>query len=398
MRPFFLDEGNPEHLLLAEKVLAFFNANLGKERGQVDARELYYEVGDDRLAGALAYAAERLYAYKPKPLKVRVGKSPVKLRLKLFELVGRLPPGFAIDRGEFLSALREAEGLEGVPLEELDDYLWSDDPKSRVLIGGGATAIKLIRRYNLEVLDTVLANSTLVSFFAPGSDRLPKGAFAKELVRRAKELGLIYEGRLAPGGVSIDVYGPISLFGRPTRFAWRLLTLFHAALPILREAGSWMVKARVRLRKGEVPCLIASDALPPLEARPVDLRKLRAFDSRVEEKFYRVMSGVDKYRLTREAEPLIFKDLLMVPDFVFERPDGVKWYLEIIGFWRPEYTAKKRAKLMELRRAGLRNLILLVDEKYAKHFKGLGYPAFTYRMRGSSLDAPYGKIVSLILS
>jgi len=36
---------------------------------------------------------------------------------------------------------------------------------------------------------------------------------------------------------------------------------------------------------------------------------------------------------------------VVVPDFTFTHPDGRKAYLEIVGFWTPEYIQKKLSKL-----------------------------------------------------
>ena len=50
------------------------------------------------------------------------------------------------------------------------------------------------------------------------------------------------------------------------------------------------------------------------------------------------------------------------PDFWIQhrRDPSRKWFLEIIGFWTPEYLSRK---LENLERAGILNLILCVDEK-----------------------------------
>lgn len=144
---------------------------------------------------------------------------------------------------------------------------------------------------------------------------------------------------------------------------------------------------------------MTSETLPELSGGlkpPEPLKPI--FDSGVEERFYNIMRSVESFRVWREAEPIMMGDTLIVPDFVFERPDGVKYYLEIIGYWRPEYTAKKRAKLQELKRFGFKNLILLVDQEYSRYFEDIGYPTFAYRLRGNRLEAPYGRIVKLITS
>jgi len=401
MHPQFLCADNPEHVSIGERAIHFYESNMGKDRGSVPFHELRMEVGDDRLADGLRYALRHLYPFAPRWSKSSIGSTPLNLRLRLFRYVGA--QGFAEDRHATLRTFIEACGgeLKGMNVEELESHLWSDDPRGHQLtrmknpVGPG----DVIQHYNYEVLDTILSNARVVCFTTRGGPIMPKGTFAKRVVREVKQLGLIYEARLQGDAVSVDVYGPIELFGRPTRFAWRLSALFNRALPILKDAGEWSVRVMVHMRRGDLPCILtheslpefASDVQPEEDATPM-------FDSLVEQKFYNVMSCVDKYRVEREAEPIIVGDTLVVSDYVFERPDGVRWHLEIIGFWRPEYTAKKRAKLDELRKAGFERLILLVDHNQAKHFKDLGFPTYTYRMRGNKLDAPYGRIVSLILS
>lgn len=397
MAPLWLDAGNPEHASIVGKAIAFYEARLGLEKRSIDWDELRYEVGDDRLADGLRYALERIYAWKPRAKPYRFKSSPLELRLKLFRMVGSEPGGFAEDRVAMLKRFAFKHGLSSV--EELDEYLWSDDPRGYVLVKvkEQASVEDVVKLYNFEVLDTLLSNSRAISFTSAGSPTMPKGTFAKKLVKEVKRLGLAYDARVEGGSVTVNVYGPVELFGRVTRFAWRLSALFDKALPILKASEKWSVRVVVHLKKRDLPCILTRDAMPSLAmdvkpSEPVE----PSFDSSVERRFYAVMSSVKKYEVEREPEPLIVGDTLLVPDYAFVRPDGVKWYVEVVGFWRPEYTAKKRAKLEELKKAGLQRLILLVDQKYANQFKGLGFPTFTYRVRSGKLDAPYGAIISLI--
>ena len=61
----------------------------------------------------------------------------------------------------------------------------------------------------------------------------------------------------------------------------------------------------------------------------------------------------------------------------------------------PEYKKRKRAKLDEIEKAGLDNLIILVDEKTESEFKSItNYPIFTYARAGSSYRIPYSAILA----
>ena len=46
------------------------------------------------------------------------------------------------------------------------------------------------------------------------------------------------------------------------------------------------------------------------------------------------------WRLEREPEPLLAGDVILIPDFALSR-GGQRIYLEIAGYWRPEYRERK---------------------------------------------------------
>jgi predicted nuclease of restriction endonuclease-like RecB superfamily len=62
----------------------------------------------------------------------------------------------------------------------------------------------------------------------------------------------------------------------------------------------------------------------------------------------------------REPEAVAAGATLIFPDFALEhRYDRRRWLVEILGFWSPDYVARK---LAGLRAAGIRNLVLCVAE------------------------------------
>jgi uncharacterized protein len=52
----------------------------------------------------------------------------------------------------------------------------------------------------------------------------------------------------------------------------------------------------------------------------------------------------------------------MIPDFMLRNQNGREVYLEIVGFWTPEYLSRKIAKVKAAR---LDNLILAVSNRLA---------------------------------
>ncbi|OHB75872.1 MAG: hypothetical protein A2Z25_16885 [Planctomycetes bacterium RBG_16_55_9] len=85
------------------------------------------------------------------------------------------------------------------------------------------------------------------------------------------------------------------------------------------------------------------------------------FDSSLEEsfagKFGPERSG---WRLIREGEILHDRQETFVPDFTFRREDGTQIFLEIVGFWTPEYLAYKRRTLQKFRH---HRILIAVPEK-----------------------------------
>jgi hypothetical protein len=76
------------------------------------------------------------------------------------------------------------------------------------------------------------------------------------------------------------------------------------------------------------------------------------FDSIVEEKFARKFLGLSAglgWKLVREPDPLIVSGgRAFIPDFLFVKPGRKKVYLEIVGFWTPDYLERKFQKLAEI--------------------------------------------------
>jgi len=66
------------------------------------------------------------------------------------------------------------------------------------------------------------------------------------------------------------------------------------------------------------------------------------FDSQVERAFAEKF-GLDRdgWRIDREGGFLVHDQKVFVPDFTFRHTDGTIAYLEIVGFWTPEYLRKK---------------------------------------------------------
>ncbi len=150
----------------------------------------------------------------------------------------------------------------------------------------------------------------------------------------------------------------------------------------------------VILRDRKYAVELDSESIPVLYP-PLATRISEAFlDSKVEKQFYWSWHN-NKFRgwdIIREPEAFIFGSTLIIPDFALVRGEE-RVLVEIIGYWRDEYTQKKCSQLELLKQKGLQNMILLVDTKHRKAFTSAPYPVVFYRSRANRYEIPYGKIL-----
>jgi hypothetical protein len=82
------------------------------------------------------------------------------------------------------------------------------------------------------------------------------------------------------------------------------------------------------------------------------------------------------WRLVREPGLLMAGGRVLIPDFALER-DGLRVYVEVVGFWTPGYIQKKRQALERL--APETPLVLAAAEGLAEALVGLPFPVLPYR-------------------
>jgi hypothetical protein len=81
-------------------------------------------------------------------------------------------------------------------------------------------------------------------------------------------------------------------------------------------------------------------------------RAATVYDSELEATFARRFDKLNSpWRLERETEVVDLQEVVMIPDFAFRHDDGRVRLLEIVGYWRPEYLARKLTRLREARRS-----------------------------------------------
>jgi hypothetical protein len=174
----------------------------------------------------------------------------------------------------------------------------------------------------------------------------------------------------AGGGYRIDLSGPASVLSETRRYGVNLARF----VPALLACKGWKMVATVQTPWGGKAKLALSDGdglmshLPPPEE----------FDSSVEEGFARKWGDDprDGWTLHREGAIVHHYQTAFVPDFVFRHEDGTEVLFEIVGFWSPEYLARKRevVKLFKKHR-----ILLAVPEQSAREGAGGRYGVVVYK-------------------
>jgi uncharacterized protein len=190
--------------------------------------------------------------------------------------------------------------------------------------------------------------------------------------------------------VSLD--GPLSLFKMTERYGTSIAKL----LPQIMAADSWTIKAEILARsKGgkvynfeadseELQGVITNVAKGAVVGDDQQPQVGLLYDSATEEKFAKsFLSYGTGWALKREPEPLIAGTHVLIPDFMFEK-DGMKVYLEVVGFWTPQYLERKLAKLGSI--AGV-DMIVAAEESLAC--------SKLERLRGKALVIYYKREVPL---
>jgi predicted nuclease of restriction endonuclease-like RecB superfamily len=265
----------------------------------------------------------------------------VRARKELFELAAQRT-------GSRSEILAEAAGRLRVSAEALEEGLFGDVREER-RVKSPARAIppsELALRVNSSFAQAVVRGASEVELEAYENVR--------SLVRHARLRGLICT--IAAGNdlarTRLSISGPFALFRHTLVYGRALAEL----VPLLARAPRFSLSARCLVHGEMVRFVVESgDPLFPSE-------NLRAFDSRVEERFARDMARLaPDWQVLREPTAVAALGTLIFPDFLLcHRLDpGRRFLVEIVGFWTPEYISRK---LETLRAARIQNLILCIDE------------------------------------
>ncbi|TKX79423.1 DUF790 family protein [Halorubrum sp. SD626R] len=334
-----------EHRPLAAKVLGTFESHVGERRGDLDDALADLEAdaadagGDFKLVRGLAALVERECAFE-----TRAPVPPRRVRRAAFEAAEAVGVASEAEREAAVDRAADALGIEPADVE---GSLHADRDVNEVLVDADVRwdPDSLLEQYDLSLAQTALFDATEVRV---------RSNDPKRLVSAVKRLRLMYELERTPEGRELIVTGPDALFSRTRRYG----TAFARLLRTVAESAEWQLEATVDDR-GRERTMRLSDG--DVTVPGVDPVAEPDFDSGVEADFAGRFRGLDlDWTLVREPEPLETGIRVMIPDFAFDYDHaGFRLFFEVMGFWTPEYVAKKLSQLADVEDV---DLLVAVDE------------------------------------
>jgi len=268
---------------------------------------------------------------------------PIAARRVVFEEAG----GLVTSGEERTGVLNRSAAKLSMEPNDLEKALWADLEENLVIKGFQNIAPEaLVEQYNLSLAQALL-------FKATGMELQIEDSY-QPVFWAIKKLGLMYS--IVDGRIYLD--GPISLFKMTERYG----TAFAKLLPSVMASTKWSLKASI-LRKTSQGKKIYEFYLDHTKREifgmdrgseigwgsgkregrsEPGLKNKAGFDSAVEKEFYQL--DFHGWKIRREPTVLKSGKYAFIPDFSLEKK-GTRIYVEIIGFWTPDYLRNKIQKI-----------------------------------------------------
>jgi uncharacterized protein len=351
--PAFLDPGSPRYTQAARDLIVIFGEHLGKTLGELEEAIEKYTASrtDYRILRGLAKVLMSFSEFETRRSNPATIRSDVfDQAAKSWPIVRRKISPLDTDRH---SILEEVAGRAGITAERLDEELYADLPQRRRLARFAAQhePEALIARYNMELARGLLYWAERLVIDVEDS--------YQDVFRYIKLCRLMHTITRRERGYRIELDGPLSLLRGTLRYGLKMAVF----LPALALCRTWRMEAAI-LKKGERLSFALDD-----QSRLVShFRRFPLFDSSLESDFAddfkkEFERRQHEWRLARaDAVISLERNEVMIPDFTLRNQNGREVYLEIVGFWTPEYLSRKIAKVKAAR---LDNLILAVSKQLA---------------------------------
>jgi hypothetical protein len=353
IRPAFLDPGSPRYCQSARELITIISNHVGKTQGELEEEIERYAASrtDYRILRGLAKVITSFAEFES-PMS-----DAATLRTAVFEQAARWWPVVRrktspLETDRF-SVLEEVASKIGLSPAILEDGLYADLPKRRRLIRLGAPREpeELIARYNIELARGLLYWAERLIIDIEDS--------YQDVFRYIKLCRLMHIITRRERGYRIELDGPLSLLRGTMRYGLKMAVF----LPALALCRTWRMEA-VIVKNGE-RLIFSLDDQSNLVSH---FRRFPLYDSQLERGFADDFQKAFEQRghgweLSRaDAVIPLERNEVMIPDFTLRNQNGHEVYLEIVGFWTPEYLNRKIEKVKSAR---LDNLILAVSKQLA---------------------------------
>jgi predicted nuclease of restriction endonuclease-like RecB superfamily len=250
----------------------------------------------------------------------------------------------AVDIGIRNARIGSAARTLGVTDCEVEVLLWSDLPRERPveLPEGRPSELELAAFANVQLIQRALRRAQSVVIRIWGD--------AGTMIRAARARGLLVTlAGGAEGETVLEIVGPLALFHRTTVYGRALGGL----VPLLAGCERFELELTGETATTSYTSRLCSPALLP--AAPTE-----SWESAVRERLSRDL--LRRARCTIEVPaPIANGRDFVCPDLVVEL-SGIRWWIEIVGFWTAAYLEHKLARYRE---AGITNVVFCVDESRA---------------------------------
>jgi len=329
-----------EHIDISSSVIDIFQRHVGKSYGELVEEIERFEEINYRLIRGLAQILER---------RCNIEKDsvidPIYARRAVFHECN----GFVTSSKQRKEVIDKASKKLSINYSDLEKALWSDQEENLVIKEfQHISPENLLRQYNISLTQTLLFKAT--------SMEMQIDDHYQQVFWKMKQLGLMYS--IEQNKVYID--GPVSLFKLTERYGTSLAKL----LPVIVNCSKWSLKATIQKKtmQGKRIYDFTLDDTKGIFSNEHDSNSgsVYKFDSAIEKEFSQF--NFNDWSLRREPTVLKAGQYAFIPDFSLER-NGYRIYVEIIGFWTPDYLKNKIQKINLLEEK--EHLILLVDKKLA---------------------------------
>lgn len=298
------------------------------------------------------------------------GRKAWRLRKEVMELAATSHPLKRIGGGiwgrpetEVKTDIAEKLGREW---QEIEKGLFNDIIEFHRLISfDGYSAEELLNRYNVGQCQAALFDCIRM--------RVEATEHFKEILTYAKLARLLHAiTRVGEGRYIFEFSGPASVLRDTQRYG----TSMAKFLPSLLRCRGWKMEAQIKLGNWTTRFLLSSED----RLRPAWNEDKAAFDSSIEETFMAKWGDGTRegWSLSREPEILWKDQHVFTPDFLLSHKDGRRVFLEIAGFWTPEYVKQKRATLAQFKEY---QIFLAVPEELQTEYRDVERTLISYKGR-----------------